>query len=267
MNKDGEEGKSKMRTKRGLSEQQRRRGTTIVGVVIGGLLAVFGLFLLVGGINSLSSAPQCEGQTMEQGDSCVSIQESSSSTLTYQGQQDAQQGQGIVLLVFGALLTLGGGACVIGVLRENAKTSFAPPKTIRPATLSQTMPPPTFEELMSQGKKQFQAQSYSAALTNFRTASAKKPWDTSAYYYCAQTLTALKDWPAALKAFEHAVATALLPQDKQIILDVSYQKAILLKDMKQYSQALEALNDLLSLDLENMKALALRAELLTLLQQ
>lgn len=54
---------------------------------------------------------------------------------------------------------------------------------------------------------------------------------------------------------------------KQLIIDTSYQKALLLKEMKRYHDALETLDDLLQLDLENVKALAIRADLLMLLQK
>ncbi|GHO78379.1 hypothetical protein KSD_61500 [Ktedonobacter sp. SOSP1-85] len=234
----------------------RMKETTamIFGIIMGLVMLVGGLYLL------LSPNVGCGGQTMSSGDTCVSMSSNGSIvTSNYSGQQRGQQAIGIVSLVLGGLLAAGCGYVLVSSKRQR-RTSVPPTSHQKTQSLS-------FEELMTLGEKKPQAHRYADALGAFRQAVKEKPWDASAHSRCAYVLLHLHQQQEALKALDATLATSLLPNQKQLIVDASYQKALLLKGMKRYHEALETLDDLLQLDLENVKALATRAELLTLLQK
>lgn len=238
----------------------RMKKTTamILAIIMGLILFVSSLSLLI------SPHVQCGDQTMSQGDTCVTISSNGSGGENdYSGQQRKQLVLGIAGLVLGALIGAYGVYELVSWKRQ--KRMPASPMSA-PSASDEKLQHLTFEELMTLGKQKQQARLYSEALNAFRQATKKKPWDAPAHYCCAQVLLHLHNQSAALQALDQTLATALLPNQKQIILDASYQKALLLKERKQYHQALETLDELLQLDLENVKALAARAELLVLVQ-
>lgn len=234
----------------------RMKETTamILGIIVGLVMLVGGLDLL------LSPNVDCGGQTMRPGDTCMSMSNNGSSGESdYSGQQRGQRAIGIGALVLGVLLAAG---CVYGLVSSKRQKRASVPPISHQKTQSLS-----FEELMTLGEKKLQVHLYADALNAFRQATKEKPWDASAHYRYAHVLLHLHQQQEALKALDATLATSLLPNQKQLIVDASYQKALLLKEMKRYHEALETLDDLLQLDLENMPALARRAELLTLLQK
>jgi tetratricopeptide (TPR) repeat protein len=234
----------------------RMKETTamIFGIIMGLVVLVGGLYLL------LSPNVDCGGQTMSPGDTCVSMSgNGSSGESDYSGQQRGQQALGIGALVLGGLLAAGCGYALVSSKRQR--------RTSAPPTSHQKTQSLSFEELMTLGEKKLLVHHYADALNAFRQAAKEKPWDASAHSRCAHVLLHLHQQQEALKALDATLATSLLPNQKQLIVDASYKKALLLKEMKRYHEALETLDDLLQLDLENVYALARRAELLTLLQK
>lgn len=119
-----------------------------------------------------------------------------------------------------------------------------------------------FASLCAQATQAKQRRKYQQALAYYKEASRYGRFSARMYADRAQVLSELNREQEAWRDIEQALALTTLPKDKQICIDAYTLKALLLEKAGRYNEALEALNSILTLDLEHLPTLEARARIL-----
>src|SRR5579884_1103461 len=120
---------------------------------------------------------------------------------------------------------------------------------------AQASTPPSFETLIAQATQLRQPREYQEALQIYEQAQRLRPRDPRVHAGRAVTLDELGRKQEAMLAVEEAIKCAILPKDKQVFIGSHYLKALLLEKEKRYDEALAALDNVFTLDLEHIPAL------------
>ncbi|QBD82749.1 hypothetical protein EPA93_45010 [Ktedonosporobacter rubrisoli] len=117
--------------------------------------------------------------------------------------------------------------------------------------------------MITQATQLKQQRKYQEALQVDEQAQRLRPRDSRVYAGRAVTLEELGCEQEAMQAVEEAIKRANLPKDRQILIGSHYLKALLLEKERHYDEALAALDNVFTHDLEHVPALQARARILS----